>query len=380
MDLVITHPFLIYRDGVSRVILEIAKKYDPVIYVVRYSKETTFSGFKEFDIRILPKSKLEKPFLFLRNDARRYYAAISGIRYLLAKIPDSYDVINAHGTPAEWIRNKNERVVWYCYSPNREAFDLYSYRMSMLPFHKKILNWFLIQCYKIPEYAIVPKIERIIAVSEVSKERISKYLGRDDAIVVNPGVDIERFHNESYEKYFFYPSRIVPEKRFEFAIEAFKIFHKNFSDFKLIIAGSLQEEEKSRVYIQKLRELAKGYPIEFRINIAEEELLKLYSNSYAVLFSAINEDFGLVPLEAMACEKPIIAVNEGGPRYTIINGKTGFLVNSPKEMAEKMITLAEDPSMVEKIGKEGRKLVKEKYTWKNFLSSLGKIFKEVAKV
>ena len=380
MDLVITHPFLIYRDGVSRVILEIAKKYDPVIYVVRYSKETTFSGFKEFDIRILPKSKLEKPFLFLRNDPRRYYAAISGIRYLLAKIPDSYDVINAHGTPAEWIRNKNDRVVWYCHSPNREAFDLYSYRMSMLPFHKKILNWFLIQCYKIPEYAIVPKIEKIATNSEVSKERISKYLGRDDAIVVNPGVDIERFHNESYEKYFFYPSRIVPEKRFEFAIEAFKIFHKNFSYFKLIIAGSLQEEEKSRAYIQKLRELAKGYPIEFRINIAEEELLKLYSNSYAVLFSAINEDFGLVPLEAMACEKPIIAVNEGGPRYTIINGKTGFLVNSPKEMAEKMITLAKDPSMVEKIGKEGRKLVKEKYTWKNFLSSLGKIFKEVAKV
>ena len=103
-------------------------------------------------------------------------------------------------------------------------------------------------------------------------------------------------------------------------------------------------------------------------NVDESKLTKLYSGAMAVMFAAINEDFGFIPLEAMASSKPVISVNEGGPTETLRDGKTGFLVNSPQEMAEKMILLAKDAKSAERMGKEGRREVERKYTWERFFS------------
>ena len=114
MDLIIAQPFLNQKGGVERVVLEIAKKFNPTIYSIVYEKEKTFSEFKEFEILILPKSAAEMPFFFLHGDERRSNAVVAGFRYYSFKIKENYDVINAQGTPSEWIRNKNERVCWYC--------------------------------------------------------------------------------------------------------------------------------------------------------------------------------------------------------------------------------------------------------------------------
>ena len=70
----------------------------------------------------------------------------------------------------------------------------------------------------------------------------------------------------------------------------------------------------------------------------------LYSNCTAVLYPPINEDYGLVPLEAMASYKPVIAVNEGGIKETVEDGKTGMLVNTIEEMGNAMKEIAENPA------------------------------------
>ncbi len=379
MNVIITHPFLHQRGGGERVVLEIAKKFNPTIYSVIYDPQTTFPEFKEFNVQILPRSLFETPFFFLKNDQRRYNAIAAGFRYYLTKIRDDYDVINAQGSPSEWVRNKNERVVWYCHSPNREAFDLYEFRMRELSFPKKIINIGLLSTFKSIEYQLVPKIEKILTNSEVTNERIKKYLNRDDAEVVQPGIEPKEFCNKSYEKYFFYPSRIVPEKQFEYVINAFRIFSSKKKGWKLVLAGFLPKREREQNYLEQLKALSSGLNIEFKTDINDKELKNLYANSYSVLFSAINEDWGLVPLEAMASEKPCISINEGGPKYSIINNKTGFLVNSPQEMAQKMLYLEENPDIAEKMGKAGRKHVLKNYTWKMFLNKIEKVFKEVAK-
>lgn len=378
MNLVIAQPFLNQKGGVERVVLEIAKKFNPVIYTVVYNKEKTFEDFKEFDIRIIPKTNYEIPFFFLKNDERRYNAVSAGFRYFNYKIKEDYDVINAHGTPSEWIRNKNERVCWFCHSPNREAFDLYEWRMKRLNPVKKAVNWGLIQPFKYAELSVMPKIEKICTNSEITNERIKKYLGRKDATVIHPGVDPGEYYCGEYEKYFFYPSRIVPEKRFEFAIEAFKKFYDGCEDkgWKLLIAGFLNNGERERKYFEKLKGISNGYPVEFKANITEKELKDVYSNCYATVFSAINEDWGLTPLESMASSKPCISVNEGGPRFSIIDGETGFLVENEAEMAEKMKYLAETPGENEKIGKKGRNRVVKNYTWKVFLEKIEKEFQK----
>ncbi|MEM4366995.1 MAG: glycosyltransferase family 4 protein [Candidatus Anstonellales archaeon] len=379
MNLILVHPFLHQRGGGERVVLEISKKFNPIIYTVLYDPKNTFEDFNEYDIRILPKSLLEAPFFFMKNDFRYSRAISAGFRYYFSKLTEDYDVINAHGTPSEWIRNRNERVLWYCYSPSREAYDLYDFRMKNLSLPQKVLKSVFISGFRLTEESIVQKLEKIVAISEITNFRIKKYFKRNDAEVIPPGVDAEKFTNKGYEKYFFYPSRIVPEKRFEYAIEAFKRFSKKKKGWKLIIAGFLADKPSEKEYFEKIKELAKGFNVEFRLNLEEKDLKELYSNSYAVLFTPINEDFGLVPLEAMASEKPCISVNEGGPVNVIKEGRTGFLVNSPEEMADRMLYLASHSEENERMGKEGRKEIFRNYTWKVFLNRMERAFKEVAR-
>ena len=126
--------------------------------------------------------------------------------------------------------------------------------------------------------------------------------------------------------------------------------------------------------------MAKGLNVQFRTNIDDVELKKLYAGSTAVLFTAINEDYGFIPVEAMASSKPVISVNEGGPRETIISKKTGFLVDSPSEMAERMAELAGDGGLAERMGRTGRRTAERKYSWEAFFDKLDPLLKSVAKM
>ncbi len=379
MDVIIIYPLLFQKGGADRVVLEIAKKFNPIIYSVIYNQKNTFQEFKEFDIRIPPKTICEIPFSVFKKDIVKWGSMVAGVRYLSQKIKEDYDLINAQGSPANWIREKNERVSWYCHSPIRSATDLYQTKVASLPLHKKLPMEIILSTYLVIESRIVPKLEQIITNSEVTNERIKKYLKRNDAKVIHPGVDIKEFQNSRYEKYFLYPSRFAPEKRFEYVIEAFRLFSSKNKGWKLVLAGFLPKREREQKYLDQLKALSSGLNIEFKIDINDKKLKKLYATSYTVLFSAINEDWGLIPLEAMASEKPCISVNEGGPTYSIINGKTGYLVNSQQEMAQKMLFLANNPDENERLGKEGRKRVLKNYTWKIFLDNIERAFKEVAK-
>lgn len=375
MDLAIAHPFLYTKGGAERVVLEIARHFDAKIFCSRYVPENTFPEFKDVEIEVL-KSRISS---VVPNalPVRIRDAVIAGFKFYNKRLGD-FDVVNAHGTPSEWIRNKNAPVVWYCHTPNREAFDLYQWRMGRRRLYQKALYWSMIQPYRLIESKIVPKIEFVFANSLNTQARLKEYLSKDST-VLNPCVDYKDFYSESYEKYFFYPSRITPEKRFEYAIEAFKEFKKSHKGWKLVIAGALLKERSEHVaYYEKIKNMLGGDG-EIILDVSHRRLLELFSSCYAVLYTPVNEDFGIVPLEAMASYKPCLAVNEGGPREAIVNGKTGFLVNSIGEMAEKMTVLVSNRNLVEKMGKTGRKRVEENFGWKQFLEKFEKICENVAK-
>ena len=376
MKLVLVHPFLYTRGGAERVVLKVAQHFKSKVYCSIYDPETTFSEFKDLDVEVI-KTKTEP--LFSPFPKRIKDAAVAGIQFYSLKL-DDYDVINAQGTPSEWIRNRNSPVVWYCFSPNREAFDLYDWRMKKRNALQRALYWSFIQPYRSIESSVAPKIEHIFTLSRVTQGRLRKYI-KVDSEILYPGVDYERFYCGEYKKYFFYPSRIAPEKRFELAIDAFKKFRAKVKDkkWKLIIAGALIKERPDHVeYYERIKEMIKGYG-EIRLNIPTNEILKLYADSFAVLFTPINEDFGLIPLEAMSSYKPCIAVNEGGPAEIIRNGENGFLISSAEEMAGKMKLLAENKNLAEEMGRKGRKYVERNFTWKKFLERFEKVCKSVAK-
>ena len=307
----------------------------------------TYPEFRKLDVNVTKKIPFDDK--FFPKVCREFYNL---------KIKEDYDVINAHWSPSQWIRNNNERVLWYCHSPSRAMYDLYKYRMKQYPLKKKIAHYTFAKVYRKIDKKIVNKIEYVFANSKNTHNRLKTYLNKDSEIL-SPGIELENYHSKDYKNYFLVPGRIDPTKRIEFCLEAFK--RLNNKKFNIIVAGSVLPHHQD--YLNKL----KKYKIKILTNVSEKKIKELYANCYAVLFSAIDEDFGIIPLEAMASEKPIISVNEGGPRETIINEKTGYLVNSADDMKDKMEFLIENRDIAEQIGKKGREHVQENYSWKNFL-------------
>jgi glycosyltransferase involved in cell wall biosynthesis len=375
VKLAICHSFLDTRGGTQKVILKIAKHFDAKIYCSIYEPENTFPEFKELEVEVLKTSL--RPLLGIFS--KRVMSGIkSGLEFYSLKL-DDYDIVNAHGTPSEWVRNRNSPVVWYSHSPNREAFDLYEFRMRQRNSFQKALFWSLIQPFKIIENSLVPKIEYIFANSLNTQSRLKRYL-KVNSEVLNPGIEYGQFYCQDYKNYFLYPSRITPEKRFEFAIEAFRKFKsKAKKSWRLIIAGALDENREDHVkYYEKISKMCRD-DVKIKLNVSDREFNSLYANCYSVLYSPIDEDFGIVPLEALSSYKPCIAINEGGPKEILIDGETGFLVNSSKEMASKMSYLAERPEVVEEMGKNGRKYVERNFSWGRFLKRFKEVCEKTAK-
>lgn len=376
MKLIITQHSINERGGAEKVILRIAQKYDATIYTLGYDPKGTFEGFKDVNIHIFKERGNKSKLLPQRVSNALHY----GYSFYNLKIKEDYDVINAHMSPSEWVRNRNERCLWYCHTPPRELYDPTVANLRKRGLKEKILYKSFSRIYSSVEKRIVNEIEAIATNSFNTKGRIKRVMHKD-AEVINPGIDYKNFRNDGDSKYFLYPSRISEQKRQEYAIEAFSIFRraKEFRDYKLILAGSMSKRYTDfDEYYEKLKAM-KAKNVIFKPNPTDKELMKLYSNSTGVLFTAINEDYGIVPLEAMASYKPVISVNEGGPKETIVNGKTGFLVDSADKMAEKMKLVAANEDISRKIGKEGRKRVEKYYSWPAFFKKFDKLAKDVSK-
>jgi glycosyltransferase involved in cell wall biosynthesis len=244
---------------------------------------------------------------------------------------------------------------------------------------------FLLPMYRAVYWRIYAKSLRnasaVVTNSATVQRRLKRYF-QVDSDVLYPSIDIQEFTNLGYHKYFLHVSRLQREKRQEYAIASFERFLTERKDFSLVIAGTWGYNlEDSRSYLKQLQRHVeeKQLPVRFVVNPARKELLDLYANAYACLFTAEEEDLGLVPLEAMASGKPVISVNEGGPTETIIDGVNGFLVNSTGQMAEKMFYLVENPSIVRQMGDEGQRHVRAKFSDQIFRERLDKIIARMKK-
>ena len=99
--------------------------------------------------------------------------------------------------------------------------------------------------------------------------------------------------------------------------------------------------------------------------LREEQYVELYSNARVFVCPSIYEPFGIINLEAMSCETPVVASAVGGILETVVDGKTGILVEpgNPEAIAEAVNKLLDNPSLSRELGRNGRKRVKELFSW-----------------
>jgi glycosyltransferase involved in cell wall biosynthesis len=117
------------------------------------------------------------------------------------------------------------------------------------------------------------------------------------------------------------------QKNIELAIDAVAALARDGRGLRLVVAGAV--DVKSAEYLAALRDRVSGAglesAVEFIVDPSDEVLVDLYRRCLLLIFTARNEDFGMVPLEAMACGTPVLAVDRGGPRETVLDGRTGWL-------------------------------------------------------
>jgi glycosyltransferase involved in cell wall biosynthesis len=167
-------------------------------------------------------------------------------------------------------------------------------------------------------------VDHFIANSETVRRRIQR-LYRREATVIPPPVDTDRFRpasRSSESDYYLVVSSLEPYKRIDLALEAFERL-----DRPLRIAGSGTQANALK--------RAAGKNVTFLGRVSDADLLELYQNCRAVIVPGI-EDFGIVPVEALACGKPVICCGSGGVTETVAGGETGlyFWPQHPEALAE----------------------------------------------
>jgi len=234
-------------------------------------------------------------------------------KFLMADLP-GYDVYIFSGNWSYYAARRHRPNLWYCNSPVRAFYDLHDYYVKKLGLLGGSVFRLWTFFHGMADKWAVGQIEKIVANSQNIKDRVTKYLGRS-ADIVYPCIDMSKFRCHEYGDFWLSVNRIYPEKRVELQVEAFR----QMPDEKLVMVGATLEGDHSSAYERKiLGSLPKN--VTLRDRIGEEELLDLYSRCRGVITTAMEEDFGLTPVEANASGKPAIATAEGGHLETVVGG------------------------------------------------------------
>ncbi len=223
-----------------------------------------------------------------------------------------YDlVISSEAGPAKGIVPAPDALhICYCHSPMRYIWDLYPQYRARAGGLAKLAMALTAPWLRTWDVTTAARVDHFIANSQFVADRIAKYYRRE-ATIIHPPVDTARFEvaDAPGDVYLCF-GQITPYKKVEIAIEAFTRLGK-----RLIVAGSGATPAMRR---------AAGPTIEFLGTVDNATLTRLLSQCRALVFPGL-EDFGIVPLEAMASGRPVIAYGRGGALETVIDGHTGYL-------------------------------------------------------
>jgi glycosyltransferase involved in cell wall biosynthesis len=225
-----------------------------------------------------------------------------------------YDLIisTSHCVAKGAIPRSDAIHICYCHTPMRYVWELFDdyFGVEKVGYVKHKLISRIAVSLREWDVRTANRVHHYIANSNNVRERIKQHYRRD-AVVIYPPVDTSLFQlSTKNEDYFLIVTAMAPYKRVDLAVEAF-----NRLGERLLVIGGGPEEEN-------LKKLAKKN-IEFLGWQPSERLHKYYAGCRALIFPGV-EDFGIVPVEAMACGKPVIAFGKGGALETVISGKTGL--------------------------------------------------------
>lgn len=327
MKIAIFHNFMDNIGGAEMVSLTLARELGADIFTTNICQEAIIAmGFSDLIQKIKSIGKIPKKAPFRHQ--------LAFWRFKKLNLEKQYDLYIISGDWAMSSAVNNKPNLWYVHAPLNEIWQFKNY------VRKEIVSW-----WKKPIFEIWVRFNRILTIryskhvdiwvcnSKNTQGRIKKYYGKD-ATIINPPIYTK---NHSYSKsgdYWLSVNRLVVHKRVQIQTEAFR----KMKNEKLVIIGSYEKEtEQFENYKSKIiNDLPSN--VEILHWVDDDKKNHLYSNCKGFITTAMDEDFGMTVVEAMASGKPIIAPNEGGYKETVINNVTGLLIDNinPEKLVEKM--------------------------------------------
>jgi len=241
----------------------------------------------------------------------------ASLKFGRARFPgyDSYVIV---GNWAVHAAKQHHPNFYYCLTPTRMFYDQRDAVLARLNPTGRAAARLWIALHRPSDRRAVARCDRVVAISQNVRGRIRRYYGRD-ADVIYPPVATTAFRFKEIGDAWLSVSRLYPEKRIELQLEIFR----RLPDERLILVGGHAAGDWTARYIARLKPPPN---VTMAGEISEERLQDLYARCRGFVTTAVDEDFGITPVEAMAAGKCVLATDEGGYRETILHGKTGFLL------------------------------------------------------
>ncbi len=223
------------------------------------------------------------------------------------------------------------------------------------------------------EKTAVESAHRVIAVSHKMREDILAHFGADPArvVVIHNGIDPEQFKRTAARDhlerlgvtppYVLFVGRITDQKGIFHLLEAAPRLP---AGVQLVLCASAPDTPEIE---ERLRRALPDHPNVSWLNemVPVEVVAQLYSHAAVFCCPSVYEPFGLINLEAMACEAPVVASAVGGILEVVEDGKTGVLVPpaQPEALAAALGRLLANPALAREMGRAGRRRVEDEFAW-----------------
>ena len=312
MRVAIVHYWMVNMRGGERVLEALCELYpDADIFTHVYAADRMSPVIRQHRVRTT--------FIGSLPWARRFYQSYLPLMPLALEQLDlrEYDlVISSEFGPAKGVLTRPDSVhVCYCHTPMRYAWNMYQDYMAG---RRGPMRWAMaVLLHRLRQWDVTAaaRVDHFVANSLNVAMRIRKYYRRD-AMVIPPPVDVELFGsvaNDVASDTYVCIGQLIPYKRVDIAVEAFNRLGK-----KLIVIGEGSQ------YAALARAACPN--ISFLGRIDDQTLREHYASCRALIFPG-EEDFGIVPLEAMAAGRPVLAFARGGATETVVSGLSGLLFN-----------------------------------------------------
>lgn len=263
-----------------------------------------------------------------------------------------------------------------------------------IKFENKLLNIWGSDVYDFPKQSKIKKriliknlnsYKAIASTSHCMSKEIEQYLSKKAKVYITPfGVDTKKFRNLNLIKKEDIIIGIVKKLEYHYGIE---YLIKAIKELEEILSENIYDKIKVEIYgkgslKKNLEDLIKKLGIEKKVKlkdfIANSEVATAINRMDIFVVPSLEESFGVAAVEAMACEKPIIASDAEGLKEVVIDNVTGFIVpkGDYKIIAEKIKVLIEKETLRKYFGKNGRKRVLKLYNWEENVKNMIKIYKE----